>query len=169
MTMAWSRAGATRCSCFDRDPLDAARRAQRLDLEPQMAVDFFLRRPLPLHPLDLVAVAQQLEVLPGREQQDDDQEHAPIPTDRHSCRCRASSTSRTIGLLRTSFLIAYSKSIAAHASLSIARSFALRARGLRATSASAGLSGRFVSDAQRRFAGRSSARNVCFTMRSSSE
>ena len=33
----------------------------------------------------------------------------------------------------------------AHASLSIARSFALRARGLRATSASAGTTGRFVS------------------------
>ena len=76
MTMAWSRAGATRCSSFDGDLLDAARRAQRLDLEAQMAVHLFLRRALPLQALDLVAVAQQLEVLPGREQQHDDEEPA---------------------------------------------------------------------------------------------
>ena len=72
-----------------------------------------------------------------------------MPTERHSWRCRASSTSRTIGLFRTSFLIAYSKSIAAHASLSIARSLALRARGLRATSSSPGTTGLRGQDAQR--------------------
>ena len=64
---------------------------------------------------------------------------AATPTDFHSSRCRASSTSRTIGLLRTSFLIAYSNASAmVYASLSAARSFALRARGLRCTSSSSG-------------------------------
>src|SRR5688572_7620898 len=35
-----------------------------------------------------------------------------MPTDFQSSRCRVSSTSRTIGLLRTSFLMAYSKASA---------------------------------------------------------
>ena len=56
-----------------------ARRSQRVDLEPQMAVDLVLGGALLLHLLDAVAVAQQLEVLPGGEEEDGDQEDA----DRH--------------------------------------------------------------------------------------
>src|SRR5450759_5086409 len=55
-----------------------------------------------------------------------------------------------------------------HANLSIARSFALRARGLRATSSSAATSGSFVKITSPSPAF-SIARNVCFTIRSSSE
>ena len=61
-----------------------------------------------LHLLEAVAVAQQLEVLPRREQQHSDEEDADGDRAPHLAMPLA-STSRTIGLLRTSFLIAYSK------------------------------------------------------------
>src|SRR4029079_16884978 len=56
----------------------------------------------------------------------------------------------------------------AHASLSTARKLALRARGLRATSASPGTTGLRVST-RRVSPAAASARNTCLTMRSSSE
>ena len=55
-----------------------------------------------------------------------------MPTDFHSSRCRASSTSRTIGLLRTSFLIAYSKASIRPFTASVAHA---RPRELRAARA----------------------------------
>ena len=74
-----------------------------------MPVDRVLAGALLLHLLQPIAVAQQLEVLPRREQQRRATRKTPISDERHISRCRSRSTSRTIGLLRTSFLIAYSK------------------------------------------------------------
>src|SRR5688500_9584215 len=150
-----------------RDPLDAARRAQRLDFERQVPVDLLFGGALLAHPLDLIAVAQQLEVLPRREQQHHDQEEPdagrapelPLP------RRVDFADDRIVAnvLLDRVFEVH-----CAHANLSIARSLALRARGLRATSMSPGVSGRRVRmrSPSPVF---SSARKVCFTMRSSSE
>jgi hypothetical protein len=56
--------------------LDAARRAERLDLQLQMPVHFFFRRPLLLEPLHEVAVAHELEVLPRGEEQHEDEDRA---------------------------------------------------------------------------------------------
>ena len=94
-----------RCGCGDRSVSISSVRCRLI---------FFLGRAFLLQPLHQVAVPDQLEVLPRREEQHGDEQRrrcnrAP------NCRCRASSTSRTIGLFRTSFLIAYSKSVAAHA------------------------------------------------------
>ena len=102
-----------------------------------------------------------------------------MPTDCHSSRCRCSSTSRTIGLFRTSLRIAYSNvsvcsitSSPSHPPAPLARR---RAAWRCAPAGSASLRrrprtiGRFVST---RTAARRAApapRNVCFTMRSSSE
>src|SRR2546430_4010987 len=55
-------------------PLDSLRRLQRLDLEAQPTGGFLFRRALPLNLLYLVAMAQQLEVLPRGEEQDDHEE-----------------------------------------------------------------------------------------------
>src|SRR6188768_2108194 len=150
-----------------RNLLDPARRAQSLDLEPEMAIDLLFRGTLLLHALDLVAMLQQLEVLPGRKQQHDDQEQADperapqlalsglvdLPDDRVVANVLLD---RVLEVHR------------AHANLSITRSLALRARGLRAVSASPGTAGRFVR-IRRPSPAFSSARNVCFTIRSSSE
>ena len=59
-----------------RHPLDARRCPQRLDLETQVPVDLVLAGALLLHLLEPVAVRQQLEVLPRREQQHRDEEDA---------------------------------------------------------------------------------------------
>ena len=112
MTIAWSWPGATRWSSLRARSLDPLRRAQRLDLEPEVPVDLFLGRALLLQPLepcsrDAAARSAARPRTAGRATRT-----APIAADRHSSRCRASSTSRTIGLFRTSFLIAYSKSSA---------------------------------------------------------
>ena len=117
------------------------------DLEPQLPADFFLGRALALQLFDLIAVPQQLEVLPGREQKARATRKPATPTDFQSSRCRVSSISRTIGLLRTSFLIAYSNGFSHGQASSFPprASFALRARGLRCTSFSSGMSGFFVS------------------------
>src|SRR5262249_55763217 len=56
-----------------------------------------------------------------------------------------------------------------HATRSAARNFALRARGLRSTSSSSAWIGFFVSTRTACFSVRSIARNVCLTIRSSSE
>ena len=75
-TIASSRRRARPCEPLGRERLDPLRRPQRLDLEPQVAVDVFLGGALALHLLEPVAVAQQLEVLPGREQQHEHQHDA---------------------------------------------------------------------------------------------
>src|SRR5688572_27326154 len=149
------------------DSLDAARRSQCLDLEAQVAVHVLFRRAVPLHTLDLVSVAEQLEVLPGREQDDQDE------------KCADAEGSPQLALARFVHL-AHDRIVPdvlldgvfevqrAHASLSIARSFALRARGLRATSASAGVTGLRVST-RSAISPAASARKTCLTMRSSSE
>src|SRR3954470_11180046 len=150
-----------------RQARDAPGRAQGGDLQAQVAVDLLLLRPLLLHLLNLVAVAQQLEVLPRREQQDHDQD----PADRE----RAPDLALTLIVhLANDQVVAYVfldrvlEVDRTHASLSIARSLALRARGLRATSASAGVTGLRVST-RRAVSPAASARNVCLTTRSSSE
>ena len=86
--------------CGDRS-VSISRRSWRPDL--------LLRGALPLHLLDPVAVAQQLEVLPRGEQQHEHEDSRPRRPTSTARAGAASSTSRTIGLLRTSFLMAYSK------------------------------------------------------------
>src|SRR5215471_17288582 len=159
--------GGDEMQLFGGDLLDALRRAQRLDLEPQVAVHVLLGRALLLHPLDLVAVAQELEVLPRREEQ---HQHEEEP-DAH--RAPELPLPRLVdladdGVVANVLLDRVLEVHSAHANLSIARSFALRARALRATSPSDGVSGRFVRIRSPASA-RSSARKVCFTIRSSSE
>ncbi len=59
-----------------RELFDPLRRAQRFHFEPEVAVDVAFGGAIALHLLEAVAVAQQLEVLPGREQQREHQHHA---------------------------------------------------------------------------------------------
>ena len=129
MTMACVAGGCDEVELLGRERLDPLRRLQRVDSEAQAARDVFFRAALALQLLDLIAVAEQLEVLPRRDEQDQHEE-AATPTHFHSSRCRASSTSRTMGLLRTSFLMAYLERFH-QPILSAARSLALRARGRR--------------------------------------
>src|SRR5262245_43066421 len=132
-----------------------------------MTVDFFLGGALLLQPFHQVAVLHQLEVLPGREQEHDDEQRA----DRHRSpqlllpRLVDLADDRVVANVLLDRVLEIG---GAHASLSIARSFALLARGLRATSSALASSGRLVST---RIAASpwASARNVCLTMRSSSE
>src|SRR5262249_22462890 len=140
---------------------------QRLDLEPQVTIDLFFGGALLLHALDLVSVPEQFEVLPGREQQHDDEEETDPD------RAPELALPRLVDLaddrvVANVLLDRVLEVHIAHANLSIARSFALRALGLRATSSSAGVSGRLVT-MRSGPSGRASARNACFTMRSSSE
>src|SRR5207248_1869018 len=121
----------------------------------------------PLHALHLIAVAQQLEMLPGREEQHEDQQ--------------AGHTDRLPQVALTSFVdLAHDRVVANvffyrvferfhQATLSAALSFALRALGLRRTSSSSGMSGFFVRTLTPCSPPLSRARSVCFTMRSSSE
>ena len=58
---------------FGGELLDALRRLERVDLETQLAADFFFGGALAVHLFDLVAVPQQLEMLPGGKEQHDDE------------------------------------------------------------------------------------------------
>src|SRR5579884_2915971 len=144
--------------------LDARGRPQRFDFELQPPRRLLLGGALALHLLDLIAVAQHLEVLPGREQQDDDEEggnrdrlpHLPVAFFVHFADDRV-----VADVLLDRVLEGFGHR---YAILSTARSFALRARGFRATSASPGTIGFFVSTSSC-----ASARKVCLTIRSSSE
>ena len=139
-----------------------------------MPIDLYLGRVFALHLLELVSVSQQLEVLPRPEQQDGDEKQPDSAAVRHISRCRSRSTSRTMGLLRMSFLMAYSNVSPVMVCLiqrprSATRSFALRARGFRSTSASLGTTGRFVRIVRPMSPVACSERSVCFTIRSSRE
>ena len=150
-TIASSRAGATRCSCsvasasmrFGDRSVSISSRSCRAGLFLRGASRAASPRP------GSRAAAARSAATPRTAARA--RGSRPTPTDFHSSRCRASSTSRTIGLLRTSFLMAYSKgsamvaSASRQSSRSAARSFALRARGLRRTSSSPGTTGFFVS------------------------
>ena len=48
-----------------RERLDALRRPQRFDLEPQVPVDFLLLAALRLHLLEAIPMLQQLDALPA--------------------------------------------------------------------------------------------------------
>src|SRR5262245_34652631 len=133
-----------------------------------MTVDLLLGGALLLHFLDAVAVTEELEVLPRRKEEHRNQEHAdgnraphfqvPLPID--------FTDDRVVAHVLFDRVFEF----AAHSArpISTARSFALRARGLRSISTSVGTSGRLV---RRRSPNSSaaSARSVCFTIRSSSE
>src|SRR6266849_10497352 len=149
-----------------RDRLDPLGGFQRVDLEPQPAPCFFFRGPLTLQLLDLVAMAEQLEMLPRREEQDQHEERGdagrlpelalPRPVDLADDRV-------VPHILLDGVLEGLHQAI-----LSATRSLALRARGLRSTSSSRGTIGFFVktcTSPSRCW----SARSVCFTIRSSSE
>src|SRR5437762_13512457 len=139
---------------------------QRVDLEPQPAPRFFFRGPLTLHLLDLITMAEQLEMLPCREEQDEHEERGD--TDR----LRELDLPRLVHLADdrvVAHILLDGEFEGLHqAILSATRSLALRARGLRSTSSSRGTIGFFVNtctSASRCW----SARSVCFTIRSSSE
>src|SRR5262245_33294071 len=115
-------------------------------------------------------MTQQLEMLPGREEQDDNQKHA------HGDRSPHLQVALAIDFpddrIVSDVLADCVFEFAAHDDVcpvcSAARSFALRARGLRSTSAWPGTTGRFVRilSPNPSFC---SARSVCFAIRSSSE
>ena len=168
ITVASPAAGATIPSALSRQPLDARRRAQRVDLEAEVTIDFVLGGALLLHLLDAVAMTKQLEMLPRREEEHGDQKYA----DRH----RAPHLEMPLAVdLADDRVVAYVLldcvfEFAAHDAcpISAARSLALRARGLRSISASLGTTGRFVRILSPKPSA-CSARSVCFTIRSSSE
>src|SRR5207249_4337661 len=56
--------------------LDTSRGSQRLDLEAQVTVDLLFRGSFELHALEPVPVAEQLEVLPRREEKHRHEEEA---------------------------------------------------------------------------------------------
>ena len=76
MMIAAPVSGATSFNRCVASVLDPLRRFQRFDLEPQMPVDFFFVAALFLHLLHAIAVLQQLDALPAREQQHADKQHA---------------------------------------------------------------------------------------------
>src|SRR5262249_19188400 len=150
-----------------RNMLDARRRPERLDLKAQVAIDLFLLGALALHSLHLVTVPEQGEPLPRREQNHQRQESDDDD------RLQQLTLPRLIDLANDRivadvFFHRVPEIGPAHASLSIARSLALRARGLRATSWSSGTTGFRVST-RTAPSPAASARNACLTMRSSSE
>src|SRR6186997_268240 len=59
-----------------REPLDALRRLERFDLQPQMAVRRLLVTALLLHLLEAVAVLQELDALPPGKEEHAHEEHA---------------------------------------------------------------------------------------------
>ena len=102
MTIASSGRGRDHVQPARRHPLDPRRRAQRLDLEPQVPVDRLFAGALLLHLLEPIAVAQQLEVLPRREQQHEHEEDAdqrPSATSRDAARDRPRGRSGCCGRL----------------------------------------------------------------------
>src|SRR5262245_51320715 len=133
-----------------------------------MTVDFLFRHAFLLHLLQPVAVPEQLEVLPRREQQHRDQKAAdtyrppqltlPVPVDLADDRVVADVLlDRVFERLRR------------HASRSAARSLALRARGFLSISASDGITGFFVRTRMATSPLACIPRSVCLTMRSSRE
>src|SRR4051812_37839717 len=149
-----------------REPLDAARGSQRIELEPQLLSGFFFRRTLTIQFLDLVAVPQQLEVLPRGKEQRRHEEHGNARSFPQFAQPGFVDFADH-GIVADVFFDGVFERLH-HVILSAARNFALRARGLRATSSSVGTSGFFVSTSIPA-PPRSSLRSVCFTMRSSSE
>src|SRR5262245_26304823 len=151
-----------------REALDARRGAQRVDLQTEMSIDFLLRGAFLLHLFDAVTVTEEFEMLPRRKQKHRDEEHADANRTPHLEVPLAIdfADDRVV----TDVFLDCVFEFAAHRAcpISTARSFALRALGLRSISASLGMSGRFV---RMRSAASSaaSARSVCFTIRSSSE
>src|SRR5882672_216412 len=114
---------------------------------------------LALHLLELVAVTEQLEVLPGGQQQDEDQKSGDadrLPELALLGLVHFADDQVVPHVLLDGVLEGFHQPI-----LSAARSFALRARGLRSTSSSF--------STRTRPSRWCSARSVCFTMRSSSE
>ena len=61
---------------FDRELFNSLRGFQRFDFQAQAPAGFLLRRMLPLQLLELIAVPEQLEVLPGRKEQGDHEKAA---------------------------------------------------------------------------------------------
>src|SRR5215471_9133614 len=126
-----------------RELLDPLRRAERVDLEAQAAGDVLFGGALALDLLDLVAVPQQLEMLPRGEEQHQHEEagdadrlpQLALPVLVHFADDRI-----VAHILLDRVLEGFHQAV-----LSAARSFALRDRGLRSTSASVGTSGFFVS------------------------
>ena len=159
--------GSTMCKRANGHVLDPPRRAERLDLQLEMAVDFFLRHSFLLQALHQVAVLNELEMLPGREEQHRD-EQRPDPDSAQQLTLARFVDLADDRVVAHVFLDRVFEVGRAHASLSIARSLALRARGLLATSSSLASIGRLV---RIRIAASAwaSARKVCLTMRSSSE
>ena len=144
-----------------------------------MAVGLLFRHQLLLHLLEPVPVAQQLEVLPGPEEHHDHQEGADADGPEHVPVALAIDLADDRVVLDV-LLDGVFERLCEHATSAIcrvrvrhtasaARSFALRARGLWSTSASVGTSGRLVSTRSSGEGPACSARNVCLTMRSSSE
>src|SRR6185312_113128 len=128
---------------------------------------FFLLRPLPLHPLHFVPVPEQREPLPRREQDDERKK-----SDDHDG-LQQLTLPRFIDLpddrvVANVFLDGVLEIDCAHASLSIARSLALRARGLRASSRSPATTG-FLVRTRSASSAVANARNACLTTRSSRE
>src|SRR5262245_10980953 len=153
--------------------LDALGRAQLLDPVLELAVALLLVGQLLAQLALVVAVSNLLDLPPDREdehgnEQQADEHRAPqlpmalrvdLPHD------RVVADVLLDGVLEC--LAGHDASPPRHSTRSAARSLALRARGFRSTSASAGTTGRFVSTFRPPPA--CSDRSVCFTMRSSSE
>ena len=146
-----------------------------------MTVDLELVSALLLHLLDLVSMTQQLEVLPCGEEHDGNQKHsyASRPPQLELAILVYFADDRIVPnvLLDGAFKVsrgheAISQSLDTQATLSAARSLALRARGLRLISSSVGRIGRFVSTRTRLSPSPLlplSSRKTVFTTRSSSE
>src|SRR4051812_47977222 len=133
-----------------------------------MTVDLLFRGAFLLHLLDAVAVPQQLEVLPRREEQDRDQEGAGANRAPHLLVPFAIDLphDRVVANVLLDGVLEFRAHDATP--ISAARSLALRDRGLRAISASSGTTGRFVRIRRPKLSC-CSARSVCFTIRSSRE
>src|SRR5262245_13728296 len=138
-----------------------------------MTIDLYLCRMFALHLLEPIPMSQQLEVLPRPEQQDRDQKepdsggspHLPVPL---------AIDFTNDGVVADVLLDGVFERVPRHVCLiqrprSATRSFALRARGFRSTSASLGTTGRFVRIVRPMSPVVCSERSVCFTMRSSRE
>ncbi len=156
---------------------DSSRGAQRIDLEPILPADLLLLGFLALHFLDLVAVTQQFEMLPRREQHQEHQQRGnpsrlpqlALPRLVHFTDNRIVAHVFLDGVFE-SFHVLIPEGLmwcVGQLRRSAALSLALRARGFRCTSSSVGLIGFLVNTLTTSLWAR--ARNVCLTMRSSSE
>src|SRR5688500_3160344 len=112
-----------------------------------MTVDFFLAGTLAFQLLEVVAVPDQLKRLAGGEQQHQHQ-HRGDAGGAPELSLPLLVNLSDDGIVPDVFLdrvFEIEPTTSTHASLSIARSLALRARGLRSSSAGSGTSGRLVS------------------------